>query len=126
MLEARRSARINARACDDRMAALAGVVVLQGSCLQVELRGAAKKPRSALLASCKTLGSILISLRGLRTGRAAGALTHLFRSINNLASRVRPEPPTTVRAARPSLSHINTASRRVALRDKSPLSLAPP
>jgi len=38
VVEARRSARINARACDDRMAALAGVVVLQGYCLQVNLR----------------------------------------------------------------------------------------
>ena len=40
VLEARRSRapRINARACDARMAALAGVVVLQGYCLQVELQ----------------------------------------------------------------------------------------
>jgi len=37
VLEARRSARINARACDDRMAALAGKLVLQGSCQQVGL-----------------------------------------------------------------------------------------
>ena len=38
VLEARRSARINARACDDRMAAIAGELVLQGYCLQVELQ----------------------------------------------------------------------------------------
>ena len=44
VVDARRSARINARACDDRMAALAGVVVLQGF--------ASKLARVALQCGC--------------------------------------------------------------------------
>ena len=50
VLEARRSARINARACDARMAALAGVVVLHS-----------KLARVALQCGCST-GALLASV----------------------------------------------------------------
>ena len=80
VVDARRSARINARACDDRMAALAGSMTCRAiaSTLACEALNCA----GSALASRKTLGSIQNPTHSNLSTRAAGALTHLL-SINN-------------------------------------------